>query len=121
MDRKIRNFYAGPAILPRPVLEKAQQEMLNFNSTGMSVMELSHRSKTFKDVIETAERDFRQLLSIPPNYKVLFMQGGATTQFSAVLYNMVTDLEQPIDYIVTGQWSAQAFKEAKRLGLLYLK
>jgi phosphoserine aminotransferase len=111
----IHNFSAGPGVLPQKVLEKVKSELLSFNNCGVSVLELSHRSKEFKAIISNAERDFRKLLSIPDNYKVLFMQGVASNQFSAVLYNLVVD-DKPIDYIITGQWSCKAYKEAVRMG-----
>lgn len=123
------NFGAGPAMIPRNVLEKAQAELLDYAGSGMSVMELSHRSKEFEAVLNAAEADLRTLMDIPDNYKVLFLQGGATTQFSAVLYNLIgagggkSAVEKPdgwkdvpVDYIVTGGWSDKAAKEAKRLG-----
>jgi phosphoserine aminotransferase len=113
---KIYNFSAGPGVLPTPVLKAVQNELLDFAGTGSSVMEVSHRSKEFEACLNAAEADFRDILSIPSNYKVLFMQGGASSQFSAIVYNMVTDLSRPVDYIVTGVWSDKAAQEAKRLG-----
>ncbi|KAI9021953.1 phosphoserine aminotransferase [Hyaloraphidium curvatum] len=124
------NFGAGPAMIPRNVLEKAQADLLNYGGTGMSVMELSHRSKEFEAILAAADKDLRTLMDIPDNYKVLFLQGGATTQFSAVLYNFIgrkrggaenghaaDDWRSiPVDYIVTGGWSDKAAKEAQRLG-----
>ena len=110
------NFNPGPAILPPAVLRQVQSELLNFNNTGMSIIELSHRSPEFEKVIQDCEEDCRLLLGIPQNYKVLFVQGGASTQFSAVCYNLISDLSEPVDYICTGQWSKKAFLEAKRLG-----
>ena len=109
---RVFNFSAGPAVLPLPVLEQARDEMLDWQG-GMSVMEISHRSKAFMAVAEQAEADLRELLAIPSGYKVLFMQGGATGQFSAVPLN----LSQPgahADYIHTGHWSERAIKEARR-------
>lgn len=110
------NFSAGPGVLPRPVLVKVQQEMLDYKDTGSSVMEISHRSKEFQECINEATADFASLYSIPSNYKILFMQGGATIQFSAIVYNLVTEASQPVDYVVTGGWSEKAAAEAKRLG-----
>ncbi|KAI8899713.1 pyridoxal phosphate-dependent transferase [Globomyces pollinis-pini] len=113
---KTFNFSAGPGVLPSEVLKKVQTDLLNYNNTGCSVMELSHRSDAFESILAKAESDFRSLLSIPSNYSVLFMQGGASTQFSSVVYNLVTDVKKPCDYIVTGGWSEKASAEAKRLG-----
>jgi phosphoserine aminotransferase len=110
----IHNFSAGPGILPRQVLLKVQQELIQFQDAGISVMEMSHRSSHFKSILANAESDLRQLLDIPTNYKVLFMQGGASTQFSAILLNLVST--ETVDYIVTGQWSQKAYKEAIRMG-----
>ncbi|KAG0346179.1 Phosphoserine aminotransferase [Podila humilis] len=121
------NFGAGPAMIPRPVLERAQAEFLNYNNTGLSLMELSHRSQAYEDLNNKAQTQLRQLLDIPANYKVIFMQGGGHTQFAAVVYNLLAWRhfknnkegqwkETPVDYIVTGSWSAKAAEEAKRLG-----
>jgi phosphoserine aminotransferase len=112
----IHNFSAGPGVLPRKVLEKVQDELLSFEDSGISVMEMSHRSSHFKEILSKAERNIRQLLDIPMGYKVLFMQGGASTQFSGFLLNLVTRKDQLVDYIVTGQWSRKAYKEAVRMG-----
>lgn len=121
---KIFNFSAGPGVLSKEVLVKVQNEMLDYGGTGCSIIELSHRSTQFRACLDKAERDFRTLLDIPSNYKVLFMQGtfllnsgGASSQFSTVVYNMITDLSQPVDYIVTGCWSEKAAEEASRLGV----
>jgi phosphoserine aminotransferase len=115
---KTWNFSAGPGVIPRPVLVKAQEEMLNFADTGCSLMELSHRSNEFEDVLATTEANLRTLLNIPSNYKVLFMQGGATGQFSAIVYNLIgADLSKPIDYVVTGSWSQKGVDEARSLGM----
>ncbi|KAJ3412537.1 hypothetical protein HDV05_000618 [Chytridiales sp. JEL 0842] len=115
---KTWNFSAGPGVIPKPVLEKAQSEMLNFANTGCSLMELSHRSKEFEAVLAETEANLRSLLHVPSNYKILFMQGGATAQFSAVIYNLIgSDLTKPVDYIVTGSWSSKAVEEAKNLGV----
>ncbi|KAJ3329952.1 hypothetical protein HDU76_006783 [Blyttiomyces sp. JEL0837] len=115
---RARNFSAGPGVLPLSVLEKAQSEMLNFANTGCSLMELSHRSKEFEAVLAKTEADIRDLLKVPSNYKVLFMAGGATAQFSAVVYNLTgADRKKAADYIVTGAWSSKAAEEAKAIGV----
>ena len=114
MDR-IYNFSAGPSMLPISVLERAASEMLNYNGSGMSVMEMSHRSAVYQQIIDQAEADLRKLMNIPDNYKVLFLQGGATTQFSAVPLNLMTK-NGKADYIVSGQFSGKAAKEAERYG-----
>ena len=111
---RVYNFSAGPATLPEPVLEQAAAEMLDYQGCGMSVMEMSHRSKQFKGIIEAAEADLRDLMGIPENYKVLFIQGGATTQFAAVPMNLMQN--GVADYIVSGSWSKKAMKEAKMYG-----
>ncbi len=113
--KRAHNFNAGPSILPLPVLEQAQKELIDFKGTGMSVMEISHRSKEFEAVIGEAEQDLRALLGIPANYKVLFLQGGATLQFSMIPMNLRAP-GASADYIVTGSWSKAALKEAKKLG-----
>ncbi len=108
------NFSPGPAALPESVLEQARDELLDFRGTGLSVMEMSHRSKEFLEIAEQAETDFRELLSIPANYRVLFMQGGASLQFSMVPLNLLRD-KPSADYLNTGSWSRAAIKEARRL------
>jgi len=113
---RVYNFSAGPAILPLEVLEQSQRDCLNFNGSGMSVMEMSHRSKAFDGIIKAAEADLRQLLNIPDNYKVLFVQGGASTQFAAIPLNF-TQEGDTVDYIVTGAWSKKAYEEAAKFGL----
>ena len=113
MDR-VYNFSAGPAMLPEEVLREAADEMLNYKGSGMSVMEMSHRGKVFDGIIKEAEADLRDLLSIPDNYKVLFLQGGAWTQFSAVPMNMMKNKKAA--YIITGQWAKKAWQEAKKYG-----
>jgi phosphoserine aminotransferase len=113
---RIFNFCAGPATLPLPVLEKARDELLDFNGTGMSVMEISHRSAAFDEVADTSEACLRRLMSIPDNYAVLFLAGGATTQFAQVPVNLAT-AGSPGAYIVNGSWSKKAFGTAQRLGL----
>ncbi len=112
---RAHNFNAGPSILPMQVLEQAQKELLDFRGTGMSVMEISHRSKEFEAVIGEAEADLRTLMGIPENYKVLFLQGGATLQFAMIPMNFRAP-GQSADYVVTGAWSKGALKEAKKLG-----
>ncbi len=111
---RVYNFSAGPAVLPEPVLRQAAQEMLNYQGTGMSVMEMSHRSKAYQDIIDTAEADLRELMGIPENYKVLFMQGGAHQQFAMVPLNFMKN--KVADYIITGQWAKKAWQEAKLYG-----
>lgn len=110
---RVFNFSAGPAVLPVEVLEQAQADLLNWRGSGMSVMEMSHRGKEFQSIIDTAEADLRALLAIPDNYQVLFMQGGASTQFSAIPLNLAADGDT-VDYIVTGSWSKKAAGEAKK-------
>ena len=111
---RVYNFSAGPAVLPEEVLRKAAEEMLDFNGSGMSINEMSHRSKTFDNVIQTAEQDIRDLMNIPDNYKVLFLQGGASQQFAAVPMNLMQNKKAA--YIVTGQWAKKALAEAKKYG-----
>lgn len=113
--KRVHNFNPGPSVLPVPVLEKAQAEMLDYSGSGMSVMELSHRSKEFESIIQTAEADLRELLNIPANYKVLFLQGGASLQFAMLPMNL-RPAGASADYIVTGSWSKTAWKEAAKLG-----
>ncbi|MFA7561413.1 MAG: 3-phosphoserine/phosphohydroxythreonine transaminase [Candidatus Izemoplasmatales bacterium] len=109
---RVYNFSAGPATLPVEVLEKAAEQMLNYENSGMSVMEMSHRSKVFDKIIKDAEADLRKLMNIPDNYKVLFLQGGGHLQFSMVPLNLMKN--KVADYIVTGQWAKKAIKEAKK-------
>jgi phosphoserine aminotransferase len=113
--KRVYNFNPGPAALPLEVLQEAQEEMLNFRGTGMSVMEISHRSKEFESVIQTAESDLRELLGIPANYKVMFLQGGASLQFAMLPMNL-RPAGASADYVVTGTWSKTAFKESGKLG-----
>ncbi|MBI4928697.1 MAG: phosphoserine transaminase [Anaerolineae bacterium] len=113
--KRVHNFNAGPSILPVSVLEKAQSEMLDYQGCGMSVMEMSHRSKEYESIIQTAEADLRELLGIPTNYKVLFLQGGATLQFAMLAMNL-RPAGASADYVVTGSWSKTAWKEAAKLG-----
>jgi phosphoserine aminotransferase len=108
------NFAAGPAILPEPVLETAQAELLDWHGSGMSVMEMSHRGKEFSQIIAEAEADLRELLAIPPNYKVLFLQGGATQMFAQIPLNLI-GASKSADYAISGSWSKKAYKEAQRV------
>ena len=111
---RVYNFSAGPAVLPEEVLNEAAAEMLDYRGTGMSVMEMSHRSKSYETIIEDAESDLRYLLHIPENYKVLFLQGGGSTQFAMVPMNLMKN--RVADYIITGQWAKKAHKEASIYG-----
>jgi len=115
MSEKIYNFSAGPAVLPSSVLEKAQSELLSLNGIGMSVMEISHRSKPFEAILESAIGGIRELLQIPGNYQILFLQGGASLQFSMIPLNFL-GADETADYVVTGTWGKKAVKEAKRCG-----
>jgi phosphoserine aminotransferase len=110
---RIFNFSAGPAMLPEPVLQQAREEMLDWHGSGMSVMEMSHRGKEFMSIASQAEADLRELLAVPDNYKVLFLQGGASSQFGMVPMNLTRD-NRRVDYINTGSWSKKAIAEAKR-------
>ena len=112
--KRVYNFSAGPAVLPEAVLEKAASELLCYKESGMSVMEMSHRSTDFQNIIDQAEADLRKLLNIPSNYKVLFLQGGATTQFSMIPMNLFKN--RVVDFVNTGVWSQKAIDEAKRYG-----
>jgi phosphoserine aminotransferase len=112
---RIHNFSAGPAVLPVPVLEEAQRDLVALPGVGMSVMELSHRSKTFEDILAATEANLRKLGNVPANYKVLFLQGGASLQFSMVPLNLLPP-GGTADYIVTGGWAQKAVKEAQRVG-----
>ena len=111
---RVFNFSAGPAVLPEQVLQQAAAEMLDYQGSGMSVMEMSHRSKTYQKIIDTAESDLRELMGIPDNYKVLFMQGGASQQFAMVPMNLMKN--KVADYIITGQWAKKAWQEAQLYG-----
>ena len=111
---RVYNFSAGPAVLPEEVLKEAAAEMLDYQGTGMSVMEMSHRSKAYQRIIDEAEADLRELLNIPENYKVLFLQGGAHLQFAMVPMNLMKN--KVADYIITGQWAKKAWKEAQKFG-----
>ncbi|MDO4617408.1 MAG: 3-phosphoserine/phosphohydroxythreonine transaminase [Lachnospiraceae bacterium] len=114
MYNRVYNFSAGPAVLPEEVLLEAQEEMMNYRGCGMSVMEMSHRSKMFDEIIQEAEQDLRKLMDIPENYKVLFLQGGATLQFAQIPMNLMKN--RVADYIITGQWAKKAWQEAKIYG-----
>ena len=111
---RVYNFSAGPAVLPEEVLKEAADEMLDYRGTGMSVMEMSHRSKAFAGIIQEAEADLRELMHIPDNYKVLFLQGGASQQFAMIPMNLMKN--RVADYIVTGQWAKKAYQEAQKYG-----
>ncbi len=111
---RVYNFSAGPAVLPEEVLQEAADEMLDYRGCGMSVMEMSHRSKVYDNIIKEAEADLRDLLDIPDNYKVLFLQGGASQQFAAIPMNLMKNKKAA--YIVTGQWAKKAYQEAKMYG-----
>lgn len=110
--KKVYNFSAGPAVLPADVLKEVQSELINYQDSGMSVMEMSHRSKIYENIVIEAERDLRELMNIPENYKVLFLQGGAHLQFSMVPLNLMKN--KKADYLVTGQWAEKAAKEAEK-------
>ncbi|NMG46448.1 aminotransferase class V-fold PLP-dependent enzyme, partial [Aromatoleum toluvorans] len=110
---RVFNFSAGPAALPEPVLRQAAEEMLDWHGTGCGVMEMSHRGKEFMSIIERAESDLRELMAIPHNYRVLFLQGGATQQFAQIPMNLLAG--GSADYLVTGAWSQKAYKEAQRI------
>jgi phosphoserine aminotransferase len=111
---RVYNFSAGPAVLPEEVLKEAADEMLDYRGSGMSVMEMSHRSKTYDAIIKEAEKDLRELMNIPDNYKVLFLQGGASQQFAAIPMNLMKNKKAA--YIVTGQWAKKAYQEAQIYG-----
>ncbi len=111
---RVYNFSAGPAVLPEEVLREAQEEMLDYRGCGMSVMEMSHRSKMFDQIIQEAEADLRDLMHIPSHYKVLFLQGGASLQFAQIPMNLMKN--RVADYIVTGQWAKKAWQEAQKFG-----
>ena len=113
--KRVYNFSAGPSMLPESVLKKAAAEMLDYEGSGQSVMEMSHRSKIYGTIIEGAESLLREVMNIPDNYKVLFLQGGASTQFAAIPLNLMTKSHKA-DYVLTGQWATKAYKEAARYG-----
>ena len=115
---RIFNFSAGPSTLPEPVLEEIRDEFMNYQGSGMNVMEMSHRSKVFQGIVDEAEADLRELMNIPSNYKVLFIQGGGTLQFAMIPLNLMKN--GVADYIVTGNWSNKAYNEAKKFGKVNL-
>src|SRR6185312_4805820 len=115
--RKVFNFSPGPGMLPEEVLLKAQQEMLDWNGTGMSAMEVGHRGSEFKSVVEESEQDLRELLAIPSNYRILFLTGGATAQFAMIPINLLAK-KKTADYVNTGIWSDKAITEAQRYGTI---
>ena len=108
---RVYNFSAGPAVLPEEVLKEAAEEMLDYKGSGMSVMEMSHRSKVYDTIIKEAEQDLRDLMNIPDNYRVLFLQGGASQQFAMIPMNLMKN--RKAGYIVTGQWAKRAYQRAK--------
>lgn len=112
--KRVYNFSAGPAVLPEEVLKEVAAEMLDCNGTGMSVLEMSHRSPAFQAIIDEAEKDLRELMNIPENYRVLFLQGGASLQFAMIPMNLMKN--KVADFIVTGQWAKKAYEEAKKYG-----
>ena len=112
--KRVYNFSAGPAVLPEPVLLEAAEEMLDYRGSGMSVMEMSHRSALYQSILDETEKDLRELMQIPDNYKVLFLQGGASQQFAMIPMNLMKNREA--DYIITGQWAKKAYEEAKKYG-----
>ncbi len=118
-SERIFNFSAGPAVLPVPVLEQAQSELVSLPGVGMSILEVSHRSKVFEDVLARAEADIRQLAAVPSNYRVLFLQGGASLQFTMVPMNLLSE-EATADYLVTGAWASKAADEAKKIGKVHV-
>lgn len=113
--KRVYNFSAGPSMLPESVLKKAADEMLDYNGSGQSVMEMSHRSKVYDEIIKDAEKLLREVMNIPDNYKVLFLQGGASTQFAMIPLNLMNKSHKA-DYVLTGQWATKAYKEAARYG-----
>src|SRR5690554_5252622 len=115
MEKKIYNFYPGPAVLPRPVLEEVQEELLNFNATGLSILELSHRSKDYEEVHLEAEARMKKLLGLGDDHRCLFLQGGASGQFAMIPMNFLAP-GRTADYLLTGSWSQKAYKEGARLG-----
>ena len=115
MEKRIYNFSAGPSMLPLEVLEQAQRELVCYPGAGMSVMEMSHRSKVFESILEKAKADLKELMHIPDNYKILFLQGGGSTQFSMIPLNLMGK-SNTADYVITGQWAKKAAEEAKRYG-----
>ena len=119
MEKKIYNFNPGPAVLPRPVLEQVQEELLDFNGTGMSILEISHRSKAYEGVHLEAEARLKKILDLGDDYRCLFLQGGASGQFAMIPMNFLTP-GRTADYLLTGSWSQKAYKEAARLGNVHI-
>ncbi|MGH9802114.1 MAG: aminotransferase class V-fold PLP-dependent enzyme, partial [Blastocatellia bacterium] len=117
MSERIFNFSAGPAVLPEPILKQAQRDLFTLPGVGMSVLEISHRSAAFEQIIAEAEADLRKLVGIPDNYKVLFLQGGASLQFTMIPMNLLPK-GASADYLLTGSWGQGAIKEAKKLGIV---
>src|SRR5919109_1371641 len=118
-SERIYNFSAGPAVLPLPVLEQAQRELVSLPGVGMSILEVSHRSKAFEEVLANAEANIRRLADVPPNYRVLFLQGGASLQFAMVPMNLLED-GATADYLLTGVWASKAADEAKKIGKVHI-
>src|SRR3972149_2125418 len=118
MSKRVFNFSAGPAVLPEPVLAEAQRDLMALPGVGASVMEISHRSKAFENIIQQAETNLRQLLAIPDDYAVLFLQGGARLLFSMIPMNLAPEGGQTLDYVITGSWSKYAAQEAAKFGIL---
>jgi phosphoserine aminotransferase len=118
-SERVFNFSAGPAVLPVPVLEQAQRDLLSLPGVGMSILEVSHRSKVFEEVLARAEADIRQLAGVPSNYRILFLQGGASLQFAMVPMNLLP-AEGTADYLITGVWAAKAADEAKKIGKVHI-
>ena len=116
MTDRIFNFSAGPAVLPLPVLKHAQRELLSLPGVGASILEISHRSKAFEKILQSAKSRLQSLLSIPDGYRILFLQGGARLQFSMVPMNLLSPDGPPADYILTGSWGKNALKEAEKVG-----
>ena len=117
MTERIFNFGAGPAVLPEPVLKEVRRDLLSLPGTGMSILEISHRSKTFEEILDGAVTDMRRLAAIPSNYQILFLGGGASLQFSMVPMNLLA-ADGSADYVVTGVWSKKAVKEAQKIGMV---
>ena len=116
MEKRVYNFSPGPAVLPLPALEEAQRDLLALPGTGISILEISHRSKKFEQILSQAEANLRTLLGIPANYRILFLQGGALLQFGMIPMSFLRNTGRPADYIVTGTWSKKAAEEAKTQG-----
>ena len=112
---RVYNFSAGPSMLPEAVLKRAASEMLDYNGSGQSVMEMSHRSKVFEEIINGCESLLREILNIPDNYKVLFLQGGASSQFAMIPMNLMKK-HHKADFVITGQWAKKAYSEAQKYG-----